>query len=445
MSFPPGPAGAVLFGCLSEIRRDPLAFLERLTVQFGDISHFRLARFHVFLLNHPDDIEQVLVTHHHRFVKGRSLQGVRRLFGLGLLTSDGALHDRQRHLIQPAFHRVRIEDTAHMITSAAIEHRERWSDGETIDVAGEMSRLTLAIAARALFGTDGDRVLGPIGDVLSTVGLLDVPELPFGPLTDLLLRGQGRQLREARKTLDGILEDLIERRRRDSRGDGDLLGALLSAQDAARGEGLSEVQLRDELITLLLAAHDTTANALAWTWYLLARHPDVETRLHGEIDAALGARRATANDLPALPFAKAVFAESMRLYPPAWLLARVAQDNHRAQGYLIPARSLVVLSPWAVHRNPAYFPEPLRFDPGRWLLEEHRLRPRFSYFPFGGGARGCLGEAFAWTEGVLLISMIAQRWQFRLPDAALDPQPHPGLTLSPKNGIRVRCWQRTSG
>ncbi len=207
---------------------------------------------------------------------------------------------------------------------------------------------------------------------------------------------------------------------------------------------MSDSQLRDEVITLLLASHETTANALAWTWYLLARHPRDEARLHAEVDAVLGTGRVPqAGDVAAFPFTRMVFAESMRLYPPAWLLARVAIENHEAQGYAVHAGSLVVMSPWVVHRNANYFPDPERFDPDRWRADGHNGRPRFAYFPFGGGSRGCMGEAFAWMEGVLLLAVIAQRWRFRLIDESSPPDMHPALTLTPKTGIRVKVERRS--
>jgi len=209
------------------------------------------------------------------------------------------------------------------------------------------------------------------------------------------------------------------------------------------GERMSDVQLRDEIVTLLLASHETTANALAWTWYLLARHADAEARLHAEIDTVLGTGRCpNADDLPELPYTRMVLAESMRLYPPAWLLARVAVEEHEARGYVLPAGSLAVLSPWVVHRNSSYFPAPQRFDPERWGAATHNGRPRFSYFPFGGGSRGCMGEAFAWMEGVLLLAVIAQRWRFRLLDESSHPEIRPALTLTPRSGIRVQIAQR---
>jgi cytochrome P450 len=444
-AVPPGPKGGVLFGSLPEARRDPLAFVLRVRADYGDIVHIRLATLRVFLLNDPDDIEQVLVTHQHRFIKGRSLGRARRLFGNGLLTSDGALHSRQRRLIQPAFHRQRLSSYADTMISLAVEQRERWTAGAHLDMAAAMNRLTLAIAGTTLFGSDAGALVDDIGETLETAtSLLEVAILPLALVTDVLPLPHVRRLRAARAALDGMLGNLIERRRRHGGDTGDLLSMLLAAQHEG-GNGMSDQQLRDELTTILLAGHETTANALAWTWYLLARHPRVEARLHAELDAHLGLRLPTAEDMPALPYTRMVFAEAMRLYPPAWLLGRVAIEDHRVRGYVVPAGSLVVLSPWAVHRDEKYFPDAERFDPDRWLPERQAARPRFSYFPFGGGSRGCMGEAFAWMEGVLLIATIAQRWRFTLSDGSSVPELQPAITLKPKHGIRVRVENRAPG
>jgi cytochrome P450 len=442
--FPPGPRGGLLVGSLPDIRHDPLSFLSRVSAEYGDVVHFRLGPFHVYLLNHPDDIEQVLVTEQHRFAKGRSLSGARRLFGNGLLTSDAALHARQRRLVQPALHRARLDDYSGVITALGVERRDAWKDGDTIDIAREMSHLTLAITARILFGVEGDGVAAEIGDSLeAATSLLEVAMLPFAALTDLLPLPHVRRFRAARATLDRVVNDRIARRRRDGDGCSDAVSLLLSARDEATGERMSDSQLRDEVVTLLLASHETTANALAWTWYLLARHPDAATRLHAEIDAVLGeGRLPRAGDVPDLRYTRMVLAESMRLYPPAWLLARVAVEDHDVGGYVIPKGALVVLSPWVVHRSRTYFVDPERFDPERWRAERHDGHPRFSYFPFGGGTRGCMGEAFAWMEGVLLVAIIAQRWRFRLRDESLHPEILPALTLTPKSGIHVTVERR---
>jgi len=443
-AVPPGPKGGVLLGSLPEARRDPLAFVLRLSAEYGDVVCIRLLTLRVFLLNHPDDIEQVLVTHQHRFIKGRSLGRARQLFGEGLLTSDGDLHARQRKLVQPAFHRQRLASYAGMMMSATAAARERWGAGDTIDIAAEMSGLTLAIAARLLFGDDSSELIETISGTLdAATNSLEVALLPLAPIADQLPLPHVRRMRAARAAIDAVLDDVIERRRQQP-GDDDLASMLLRLQQDGSAEGMSDAQLRDELRTLLLAGHETTAHALAWTWYLLARHPDVERRVHAEIDAVLGGRLPTADAASALPYVRMVLAESMRLYPPAWLLGRTAVADYEARGYLVPAGSLVVLSPWGVHRNPVYFPDPERFDPDRWIPESQARRPRFSYFPFGGGSRGCMGEAVAWMEGVLIVAALAQRWRFRLVDETAVPELLPAITLKPKNGIQVVVRSRTS-
>jgi cytochrome P450 len=435
----------MLLGSLRDARRDPLAFVLRVSADYGDVAYVRLATLRVFLLNHPDDIEQVLVTHQHRFAKGRSLGRARRLFGNGLLTSDGAVHSRQRRVIQPAFHRSRLAAYGSVMAGHAAAARERWKPGDIIDIAAEMSRLTLAIAGETLVGSDADALIEEAGEVLETAtGFLDVTLLPLSPLAELLPFPRVQRLQRARRKVERVLGAIIDRRRGHPADSGDLLSMLLAAQEEIGGDQMPDRQLHDELITMLLAGHETTANALAWTWYLVARHPDVESRLHAEVDAVLGGRLPAVDDLPALPYTRMVFAESIRLYPPAWLLGRMAVEAHEVRGYRIPVGSLVVLSPWAVHRNAAYFPEPARFDPARWQPEAQAGRPRFSYFPFGGGSRGCMGEAFAWMEGVLLVAALAQRWRFRLADETASPELQPAITLKPKHGISVCVEPRSA-
>ena len=419
-----------------QARRDPLGFLSRAAAEHGDIVHVKVGGLHVYLLNHPDDIEQVLVTHQARFVKGRALSGARRLFGNGLLTSDGALHSRQRKVIQPAFHRPRLTGYAEAVIQLTAAQSDGWRDGDAIDAHAEMSRLTLAIAARTLLGVDGDRLAAAdpalFDDALDP---LDVPSLPYAGLADVFRAGQLWRFRRARAQLHGMLNDVVATRRR-AGGGNDLLSMLL----AARADGMSDAQLRDELTTLLLAGHDTTANALAWTWLLLANHPDAEKRLHDEVDRVIGGRAPVPDDLPALEFTRQVFAEAMRLYPPAWLLGRVAVERYETRGYVIAPGSLVVLSPWVVHRDGRYYSDAARFIADRWTPEQECQRPRFAYFPFGGGSRGCMGEAFAWMEGILILATIAQRWRVRCVDREM-PEPYPGLTLKPRSAV-MRATRR---
>jgi cytochrome P450 len=413
--------------------RDPLGFLSRVSAEHGDIAHFSFTRIPVYVLNDPADIEQVLVTHHDRFVKGWSLKGARRLFGDGLLTSDGDLHTRHRRAVQPAFQRERLTELVGEAITLAERQSDGWRSGQMLDITAEMSRLTLALAARTLVGSDGDVLAAAAHDAITeAVDYLEVPALPFAVALDLLRPMRLRRFRAARRRLDELLEDIVARRGAHERGD--VLTLLRSA-------GISGRQLRDELITLLLAGHDTMGHALAWTWLFVACDAPIGVRLRAEVDANVGSRALNPDDVPVLLFTKAIFAESLRLYPPAWLLGRVVVKAHRAGSYDIPRGSLVIVSPWVVHRRERWFSEPLRFNPDRWSDKARSERPRFAYFPFGGGPRGCMGEMLAWAQGVAILATIARQWDLQAVDTVLPP-PHPGLTLRPATPSYLRAMKR---
>ena len=443
----PGPRhtlpGARLFDYIA-FRRDPLRFLTQLTRDYGDVAQFHMGPQRVFILNHPDLIKDALVTHQDAFMKGRALQRAKRLLGEGLLTSEGAHHRRQRRLAQPAFHRQRIESYAAVMVDYAARHAGRWQDGDTIDVAHEMMRLTLAIVGKTLFDAEVESEAGEIGGALTDImELFQMLLLPYSEYLEKLPLPQTRKFQRARARLDAVIYRIIEERRQGGGDRGDLLSMLLLAQDEeGDGGGMSDEQLRDEVMTIFLAGHETTANALAWTWYLLSQHSEVESKLHAEIDTVLeNTRLPTAEDLPRLPYAEMVLAESMRLYPPAWTIGRLALKDFQAGEYVVPAGSLVLMSQFVMHRDARFYPDPLRFDPERWTPAAKETRPPYSYFPFGGGPRRCVGEGFAWMEGVLLIATIARHWRMRL----LPNHPvveHPRLTLRPKHGIRVTLEQR---
>lgn len=441
---PPGP-GRLGVTTAVRFRRDPLALIRRLAREFGDVVSFRAGPFTVFLLSHPDAIQEVLVTHNHRFMKGQALQEARRLLGQGLLTSEGDLHRRQRRMIQPLFHRRRIAAYAEVMTDYAARAAGRWPDGGTIDLHQEMVRLTLAIVGKTLFDTDIEaREAREVGRALTTImGMFDRLTLPFAGLLERLslLRGTRRFL-EAKERLDRIIYRMIEDRRTAGASGADLLSLLLAAQDQeGDGAGMPAQQVRDEAMTIFLAGHETTANALTWTFYLLSQNPEAERRLHAEVDDVLGDRLATAEDVPHLRYTEMVLAESMRLFPPAWIVGRRALAEHEVGGYRLPPGSLVGMSQFLVHHDPRWFPEPDRFAPERWRPEEEAGRPKFSYFPFGGGPRLCIGEPFAWMEGVLVTATIAQRWRMRLA-AGQAVEPLPLVTLRPKHGMRMRLERR---
>jgi cytochrome P450 len=439
---PPGPRGLGGKRTVLGARRDPLGFLLSLAHRYGDIAFFSAGPFNAYLLSHPDHIRDVLVTHNAKFMKGQGIQEMKRLLGEGLLTSEGEIHKRQRHLIQPMFHHKRIEGYGGTMVEHALRLRDSWEDAKAIDVHQEMMQLTLSIVAKTLFDTDIEEIgAKQVAEALGNV--LELFDRLTSPLFILLSRfgysPEGRRFREARETLDRMIYGMIEGRRQT--GDrGDLLSTLLLAQEAD-GDRMSDLQVRDEAMTIFLAGHETTSNALTWTWYLLSQHTEVEARLHQELDSVLGDRLPTVADLPRLSYTERVLSESMRLYPPAWIVGRRALEDHEIGGYRVPAGSIVVASEYIVHHDPRWFPDPDRFDPDRWLPEQVALRPKYSYFPFGGGQRLCIGEPFAWMEGELLLATIAQRWKLRLVRGHRI-ELSPVVTLRPKHGMNMTVHAR---
>ena len=436
---PPGPHPALSLLRFPLFRRDPLAVFRRMAARHGDVSTFRLGPRRFYLLNHPDLVRDVLVTHHRTFIKSYALQRARVLLGTGLLTSEGELHLRQRRLAQPAFHRERIAAMGQAMASAASAAAGRWRAGMEVDAAREMNRLTLAIAGTTLLGADVEGEADEIGRALTdALGLFDRLHNPFAPLLERLPVPATRRMRAARARLDATIHRIIAERRASGEDRDDLLGMLLAARDEqGDGGGMTDAQLRDELLTLFLAGHETTANALGWTWHLLARNPEAEARLHEELRTVLGGRVPTADDVPRLPFTRAVLAEAMRIWPPAWTIGREPLEDYGAGGYRVRAGSIVLLSPFLVHRDPRWWDAPEAFRPERWMEDGFEATlPRFAYFPFGGGPRKCIGEGFAWMESVLVLATLASRWRLRhTADARVAPEPR--ITLRP-TGLRMR-------
>lgn len=441
---PPGPRSRIPLAGLLAYRRGPLLFFQNLARQYGDISYFKLGPQEAFFINHPDLIKDVLVTNHQNFMKGLALQRAKRLLGEGLLTSEGEFHRRQRRLAQPAFHRARISSYATVMTDYAAQARERWRDGETLDVSEEMKRLTLVIVGKTLFDADVESDARDVGEAMNVVmELFKTLTIPFFEILKKLPLPQMRRFDTAKAKLDAIIYRLIDERRRNGTDRGDLLSMLLLAQDI-EGDGghMSDAQVRDEALTIFLAGHETTANTLTWTWYLLSQHPEVEERFHQEIDEVIGTRLPTVDDVAQLSYTGMVLAESMRLYPPAWALGRLVVNECKLGGYLIKPRALVLMSPYVMHHDARYFADPDRFIPERWTPEGRESRPQFSYFPFGGGPRRCIGEGFAFLEAILLLATICQRWRLRLvPDHPVALQPL--ITLRPKHGMKMTVEQRS--
>jgi cytochrome P450 len=351
-------------------------------------------------------------------------------------------------MIQPIFHHKMIKGYGEQMVEFGVRHRERWRDAQELDLHREMMGLTLAIVGKTLFGADVEGDAPDVGDALTTIlGMFDETALflllfAAGRYVDRIQRlplPAARRFREARARLDAVIYRLIDEARRGGAGGTDLLSRLLQARDA--GTGMTDEQVRDEAMTLFLAGHETTAVALTWTFYLLARHPSVEEKLHAELEEVLGGRPPEPDDLPRLTYTRNVLSESMRLYPPVWEIGRQPVRDVEIGGYLLPRGTVVGMSQFVVHRDERWYPEPRRFDPERWEPDEEAKRPRYSYFPFGGGPRLCIGESFAWMEGILLLATIAQEWRFRLVPGhpiALDPK----ITLRPKYGMRMTASAR---
>lgn len=424
------------------LRHNRLEFLKR-QAKLGDISHFRMGPFTIYFINHPDLVRDVLVVNADKFIKGRALQRSRSLLGNGLLTSEGEFHLRQRRMIQPAFHKTRIAEYTRVMTQFADELTDEWKDGDERDIDHEMMRLTLRIVAKTLLGSDVTREADEVGVALTTiVDMFNLLLLPFSEVLERLPFPQSIRLKRAKRTLDRVIYEIIDQRRGNSGEGDDLLSMLLEARDEDDGGQMTDRQVRDEALTLFLAGHETTANALTWTWYLLSQNQDAETRLHEELDRVLAGRLPTIDDLPSLPFTEHVLAESMRMFPPVWGLGRQCTADHELGGYLIPPGSTVLMSQAILQRDPRFWPDPGKFMPDRWGEQSVKeAGQRNIYFPFGGGVRRCIGESFAWAEGILLLATIGRKWRFRLnPEQKIETKPL--ITLRPKFGMRMRLSAR---
>ena len=441
--MPPGPHSRLPGGSLIPMRRDTLGFLRSMAQRYGDLVHFQIGPQDYYLVNDPEWIRAILVTDHRNFAKGRGLEISKRLLGEGLLTSEGDFHRKQRRLVQPAFHRQRIAAYGDVMVEKADHLREEWREGTTLDISEEMMRLTLGIVGKTLFDTDIASETLEIGEAISeSIHMMNWMMLPFAKKLEPLMLPLTRRFQKARQRLDSTVYRMIREHRHGGKDRGDLLSMLLMAQDElGDGEGMTDEQVRDEAMTLFLAGHETTANALTWTWYLLSQNPEAEVRLHAELDTVLTGRLPTDADVPQLTYTRKVLAESMRLYPPAWVIGRRVLNDYRIGEYVVPAGSVCMLSQYVSHHDPRWFPDPFRFDPERWTPEAQESRPKFAYYPFGSGPRVCIGEGVAWMEGILLIATLAQRWRMQLvPGHRVAMQPV--VTLRPRYGMRMTLTRR---
>lgn len=438
--FPPGPYAGLKGWSFRALDESPLEMFSKLARDYGDVVGIRVVNFRNIFINHPDLIEEVLVTHPRRYIKGRVLRANRHVFGEGLLTSEGDFWLRQRRLAQPAFHWARIASYADTMVRYTQRLLESWRGGEQRDVHQEMMQLTLQIVSKTLFDADVARDAQDVGKSLQLLlelganfrRTLFVPHWVPTP-TNLRIK---REI----AFIEKILYRIIGERRASGRDTGDLLSMLLHAQDED-GSRMTDAQLRDETITLFLAGHETTASTLSWTWWLLAQNPAAEAKLHAELDTVLRDRAPSLDDLPKLPYTANVISESLRLYPPAWGLARVAVEDHELAGYPVRKGMGIAMAQWVVHRDTRWYDAPEEFHPERWEGDFIKSIPRFAYFPFGGGPRQCIGNSFAVMEATLILATIAQEYRLKLvPNHPVVPLA--SITLRPRHGVRVMLESR---
>jgi cytochrome P450 len=434
---PPGPKGSLIMGVMREFNRDTLEFITRCR-DYGDVVHTRFLYVHAYFLYNPDDIETMLTSGAKSYRKAQSLRSpfFHRLVGNGLVTSEGDFWRRQRRLAQPAFHRQRISAYGDVMVQYAQRAIDNWKPDERRDIARDMTRLTLEIVVKTLFNSDVSNEADHVGQILTSL------VKPFASqatvkwiLDNRLPTPEHRRYFNAVSEIDRIVFRIIGERRASGYDEGDLLSMLLQAQDDD-GTQMSDAQLRDEVMTLFLAGHETTALALSWSWYLLATHPEVEQKFHAELDKMLGGRVPNVSDLPRLKYAEMIAKETMRLYPPAYAVGREAIEETELGGFRVPKGTQLFAFQWVTHRDARFFDEPEAFKPERWSGDKSEQLPKFAYFPFGGGPRQCIGNYFAMMEIVLLLATIGQRFRFRLdPDHKVEVLPV--LSLRPRDGIKI--------
>ena len=436
---PPTPPGNLILGHLDNYRRDPLGYEAHIAGTYGDIVHMRWVNRHAYFVSHPDYVRQVLVDEADKYYKAPIYRTLLSYFlGNGLLTSDGDFWRRQRKLAQPAFHTRRIQSYADTMVGYTERLLDQWQAGQTRDINRDMMRLTLGIVAKTLFNADIDQDANRIGDALTDILEVTTERIqsPIQVIPDWIPTDSNRRRKAAVHDLDAIVLGIIGERRASSEDQGDLLSMLMLARDD-NDQGMTDQQLRDEAVTIVLAGHETTANALSWTWYLLAQHPEVEARLHEELDRVLGGRAPTSDDLRQLPYAEMVIKESMRLYPPIPSIARLAMEDTVIGGYPVPKGMIISMAPHVIHRDARWYPEPDAFQPERWTRDFEKSLPKCAYLPFSTGPRICIGNSFAMMEAVLVLATIAQRYQLAMlpgqpitPHATLTLRPHPNLQMT---------------
>lgn len=441
--LPPGPPDRWRLGNLWAMGRDLLGFTTRCARDYGDCVLLTTVPQQIILINHPDLIEQVLVTQKRNFIKHFVLRRQRSIIGNGLVVSEGDFWLRQRRLIQPAFHRQRIAAYGDLMVDFTDRLLATWQAGETRDIHLDMTKLTLDIVTKSLFDADVDSpAYQAVVDVSAENATMQARLNRIFPWLERLPTPANRRFRNAIQRLDRSIYELIEMHKGCETPSADVLCMLLHARDED-GSQMTEQQVRDEVLTLFFAGQESSALALSWTWWLLAQHPEVADRLAAEVDTVLAGRAPTLEDLPRLQYTAMIINESMRLYPPAYMIGREAVEECTLGGYHIPAGSTLLMSQWITQRDPRHFAQPEMFHPERWAGDLAKQLPKYAYFPFGGGPRLCIGSTFAMMENVLILARIAQKFRFALaPGQEVTPQPT--ITLRPKKGIRVVVRPRAS-
>jgi cytochrome P450 len=442
---PTGPKGKLLFGHLDEFQKSPLRFLMRMAKEYGDIAQFRLGPMHkVNLISSPEMIKEVLVTKQKSFVKSRDMVRLKSVVGEGLLTSEKDFHMRQRRLIQPAFKKTHIAGYGQDMIDITVDYIKRWENQKEINSSQDMMNITLGIISKTMFSMDFQEGFDIIGEPLELAMKLAIKRMrAILPVPLWIPTKKNSEYKKAVQALDRIIYSFIQERRRGSQEHQDLLGILMEARSEEDGKGMDDKQLRDELLTIFLAGHETTANALCWTLYLLSQHPEVEKRLHEEIDRVAGGKPIKPTDFNQLTYTQNVIWESMRLFPPAYVIGRQAVEDVNIGGYLIKKGEMVLISQYVMHRDPRYFDKPDLFYPERFENNFQRTLPTYAYFPFGGGPRVCIGNHFALMEAVLVLACMAQQYKIKLAPNHHEIKPQPLITLRPKGGIRLIVEKRS--
>jgi cytochrome P450 len=441
---PPGPRGGYFFGRMFEAQRDPITFFQKMIAEHGDYVAVRFGPIRYFIVNDPEGARQVLVDNQKNYKKSRSYQALKLVLGEGLVTSEGDFWRRQRRLAQPAFHKERLASFVKTMVADTASMLDRWRAAGAVppfDVHREMMRLTLRIVTRTLFSTDSDAEADEVGHAMS-VAIEHVNEYADAlvPVPIWIPTPKNLRFGRARRTLDALVLRIIDERRKAADKPNDLLSMLMSAQDEDTREQMTDRQLRDEVMTLVAAGHETTANLLTWTFYSLAQHPEVAARVKSEVTTVLGGRTPSLDDLPRLAFTRSVLDESLRLYPPAWILEREALADDQIGGYRVRRGVVVAVSPFMMHRHRRYWDRADEFDPDRFSPARATSRPKYAYLPFGGGPRLCIGNAFALMEAQIILAMIAAEWSLDLAPGfrvELDPS----VTLRPRRGLLMNRRQ----